>query len=221
MQHAAQLRVEFAGVLRRFGLRVQVLRHGAVLLVHVHGHGPLAAVAHHIVQHVLEQTRVGRLALADQVRDVLQEVVDALELVEVHRIVLRELEFLDVHGLLGHIARHVERAEQPAAARAVLMGGLAVVERRGETTLQQAGTVVVARHLVDSCRGHGVHGHHIGLAAFEFAGEIIEIMAAQWADLVAHMLLCSTRLLRMLVIVLLAWYRLSATVLAYEKSRAE
>ncbi|AFJ17659.1 hypothetical protein BN931_1257 [Bifidobacterium animalis subsp. lactis CECT 8145] len=46
-------------------------------------------------------------------------------------------------------------------------------------------------------------------------------MAAQWADLVAHMLLCSTRLLRMLVIVLLAWYRLSATVLAYEKSRAE
>jgi hypothetical protein len=83
-----------------------------------------------------------------RVRHVLQEVVDALELVEVHRVVLGELELLEVHVLLGHIARHVERAEQPAAARAVLMGGLAVVERRGETTLQQAGTVVVARHLV-------------------------------------------------------------------------
>ena len=111
MQQATQLHVHFAGVLGGFGFREQILRNGTVLLVHVHGHGPLTAVAHHVGEQMLNQTGVGRFAGLHKFGHVLQEVVDALKLVVVHGIVLGELELLQTHVLLGHEAGHVQRAE--------------------------------------------------------------------------------------------------------------
>ena len=111
VQHVAQLRVHLAGVLGRFGFREQILGHGAVLLVHVHGHGPLAAVTHHILQQMLHQAGIGGLAGCDQRGDILQEVVDTFQLVVVHGIVLRELEFLKPKILLGHETCDIQGAE--------------------------------------------------------------------------------------------------------------
>ena len=182
VQHAAQLHVHLTGVLGGFGLREQILRHRAILLVHVHGHGPLAAVAHHVGQQMLHQTRIGRLAGLYQSRHVLQEVVDAFQLVVVHGVVLGELELLETHVLLGYETGHVQRAEQPATAGTVLMGDGAVVHDGGETTLHQTGAIVVARHLVDAGRRDGVHGHAIVLACFEIVDELVQFITAQWRD---------------------------------------
>ncbi len=182
VQHATQLGVHLAGLLGGFGLREQILRNGAVLLVHVHGHGPLAAVSHHVMQQVLHETGIGRLAGLDQRRHILQEVVDAFQLVEVHGVVLGELEFLEAHVLLGHEAGHVQRAEQPATTGIVLMGGGAVVHDGGEATLQQTSAVVIAGHLVDAGRGHGVHGHAVVTACLELVNELRQCFFAQRRD---------------------------------------
>ena len=167
VQQVAQLRVHSARVLRGFGLREQVLRHGTVLLVHVQRHRPLASVTHHVGEQVLDQARVGRLSGTNQRGDILQEVVDALQLVEVHRVVLGELELLDAEVLLGDETGHIQRAEQPAATGTVLMGDLAVVDGDGEAALQQTGTVIVQRDLVDTGGGDGIHGQTVGLAGIE------------------------------------------------------
>ena len=116
---------------------------------------------------MLDQAGVGRLAGLHQFGHVLQEVVDALELVVVHGIVLGELEFLQPHVLLGHETSHVQRAEQPATAGTILMGGGAIVDNGGESALHQAGAVIVACHLVDASRGDRVHGHTVVVAGFE------------------------------------------------------
>ena len=179
VQQVAQLGVHLTGVLGGFGFREEVLGHGAVLLVHVHGHGPLAAVAHHVGEQVLDQAGVGRLPGGHQGGHVLEEVVDALQLVVVHRVVLGELELLQVHAPLGHETGHVQGAEQPAAAGTILMGGFAVVDGGGEATLHQAGAVVVAGHLVDAGGGHRVHGQTVGAALCEIAAQGIQRFAGQ------------------------------------------
>ena len=61
VQQVTKLGVHLAGVLGGFGLREQILGHGTVLLVHVHGHGPLAAVAHPL-STVVEKRRCSRRA---------------------------------------------------------------------------------------------------------------------------------------------------------------
>ena len=116
---------------------------------------------------MLDQARVGRLSGTNQRGDVLQEIVDTLQLVEVHRVVLGELELLDAEVLLGDETGHIQRAEQPAATGTVLMGDLAVVDGDGEAALQQTGTVIVQRDLVDTGGGDGVHGQTVGLAGIE------------------------------------------------------
>ena len=179
VQHVAQLGVHFTGVLGGFGLREQVLGHSAVLLVHVHGHGPLAAIAHHVGEQVLHQAGVGRLSGSHQSGHILKEVVDALQLVVVHRVVLGELELLQVHVLLGHETGHVQGAEQPAAAGAILMGGFAIVNDGGETALHQTSAVIIASHLVDAGGGHRVHGQTVGAALCEIAAQGIQCFAGQ------------------------------------------
>ena len=179
VQHRAQLGVHRTGVLGGLGLREQVLGHGAILLVDVHGHRPLAAVAHHVGEQMLHQTGVGGLAGLDQRGHVLEEVVDALELVEVHRVVLRELELLEAHVLLGNETGHVQGAEQPAAAGTILMGHRAVVHGHGESALQQTGAVIVAGHLVDARGGNGVHRQSVRGIGFEIGAQRAEGLGAQ------------------------------------------
>ena len=182
----AQLRVHLTGVLGGFGLRKQILGDGTILLVDVHGHSPLATVAHHILQQVLHQTGISGFAGLDQCGDVLEEIVDAFQLVVVHGVVLGELELLESQVLLGHEAGDVQRAEQPAAAGTVLMGGFTVVDDRGEPALQQTGAVIVARHLVHSSGGDGVHRHAIGGSSLEPFAQAGKSLGAQRCDL-CHM----------------------------------
>ena len=139
------------------------------------------AVAHHVGEQVLNETGVRGLAGAHEGGHVLQEVVDALELVVVHGVVLGELELLDVQVLLRDEAGHVQGAEQPAAAGTVLVGGFAVVHDGGEAALQQARTVIVLRDGVDAGGSHRVHRHAVGAV-------IVEVLAQDGQRVVAQRL---------------------------------
>ena len=132
---------------------------------------------------MLHQTRIGRLAGTHQLGHVLQEVVDAFELVVVHGVVLGELELLETHVLLGHETGHVQRAEQPATAGTILMGGGAIVDNGGKPALHQAGAVIVARHLVNARRGDRVHGHTVVVAGFKILNQCRQCISAQRRDI--------------------------------------
>ena len=60
--------------------------------------------------------------------DGLQEVVRALQLVEIRCVVLGKLEFLHARGLLCGRWQQVQGREEPAAARLLLAGDLSVVD---------------------------------------------------------------------------------------------
>ena len=136
------------------------------------------------MQKMLHQAGIRRLAGAHQRGDVLEEVVDALELVIVHRVILGKLKLLQPQVLLRDEAGDIQRAEQPAAAGMVLMGDSAVVNDRGEAPLQAAGTVIVACDILDAGDSNRIHGEVIMLARVEFLTQIVQCFSAQRRDLV-------------------------------------
>jgi hypothetical protein len=123
-------------------------------------HVPLAAVPHRVGEQEGNETAVARIV--EGIEDVLEEPVGFLELVPVQRISLAELEGLQVEFLDCADAHRVEAGEHPAAARALLVGAVALLD----LDVEHSG---VARHLfgharggADAVAGHRVLGHDVG-----------------------------------------------------------
>ena len=145
------------------GLRHHVGRHHAVLLGHVDKVVPDTAVTDRALE-VVHHVAVVDVAVRSG-DDVLEEEVALLEEVPERAVVLREIELFDVQFFGCHGAEFVERSEEPAAARAALVGDaldvhlileigvqLALV---GEVLGQRIDVVVVREHILE-CHSSGV-----------------------------------------------------------------
>jgi hypothetical protein len=155
-QLRAQGRVHALRAARRLRLGHELLRHHAVLQEDADLHVPLAAIAQQRLAGEQERHEpVVEIAVGEG-DHVLEEVVGPLDLVPVHRVVLAELEVLDVELAAGVAAQQVEGGEQPAAAAALLIGGVPVIQpvRHAARGGEQAGAV--ERDPVDRGRRHRV-----------------------------------------------------------------
>ena len=107
-KNRTQLRIHLPRVLRRFRFWEKILRDGSILSINIHGHGPLTAVAHHISKQKLNQPGIIFLSLSDQRLNILQEVIDPLQLVKIHGVVLRELKLFQPQIFLGYKACNIQ-----------------------------------------------------------------------------------------------------------------
>lgn len=112
--------VEDARVLRVPAVRIQALRHQAVLFHQVVHHVPLAAVRDDVAQQPLHHAALE--VLLGRLHNLLEEPVGLFELVPVEEVCLGQLKRLQVVALHQRHAENVCRGEQPAAPAGPLVG---------------------------------------------------------------------------------------------------
>ena len=142
------------GVVRVEALGHHLGGHEAVFAHHVDDAAEGAAVRERVLEQPLHELVVH--GLRGVVDHGLKEKVGLLQLVVEEAVALRELEFAEV-VVLNHLrAHHVEAREEPAAARALLVGDALRGYLVREVGVGRVGVVGVRGELVDGGAGEGV-----------------------------------------------------------------
>jgi hypothetical protein len=154
-----QVHIHRPRVARAFGLRHDILGHNAVLVHDVDEHVPLPAIVERMPQQpghdAVIQWQVRRLD------DCFEQVIRALDLVPEERVILAELELLEIHRLHRTNPEQVQPGKHPAPARPFLIRDLPVIQPVRDRMIELGCPLMTEGNIFDLVPRDGILGHSI------------------------------------------------------------